>query len=117
MGNYQHLYLHGFASSPKSTKALYFQQRYHEIHTPLTIMDFNQPDFTNLSLSRQINQVTNIILNEEIKDNSILGKGIKDLDEGREKGKGKREKGYLKDSNHDLVKYKVGVEQCSTLTK
>lgn len=62
MGNYQHLYLHGFASSPKSTKALYFQQRYQEIHTPLTIMDFNQPDFTNLSLSRQIDQVTNIIL-------------------------------------------------------
>ncbi len=59
--NYQHLYLHGFASSPKSTKALYFQQRYQEIHTSLTVMDFNQPDFTNLSLSRQITQVTNII--------------------------------------------------------
>jgi len=73
MGNYQHLYLHGFASSPKSTKALYFQQRYQEIHTPLTIMDFNQPDFTNLSLSRQINQVTNIILDQEIRDNSNVG--------------------------------------------
>ncbi|MBD2394393.1 YqiA/YcfP family alpha/beta fold hydrolase [Cyanobacterium aponinum UTEX 3222] len=65
MSNYLHLYLHGFASSPNSTKALYFQQRYQEINTPLAIMDFNQPDFTNLSLSRQINQVTKVITEKQ----------------------------------------------------
>ncbi|WP_017292694.1 YqiA/YcfP family alpha/beta fold hydrolase [Geminocystis herdmanii] len=59
--NYQYLYLHGFTSSPKSYKAVYFNQKYQEIGITLNILDFNQPDFVNLSLTRQINQVSQII--------------------------------------------------------
>ncbi|MGI0481501.1 YqiA/YcfP family alpha/beta fold hydrolase [Geminocystis sp. CENA526] len=59
--NYQYLYLHGFTSSPKSYKAVYFTKKYQEIGITLNILDFNQPDFVNLSLTRQINQVSQII--------------------------------------------------------
>lgn len=59
--NYQYLYLHGFTSSPKSYKAVYFNQKYQEIGITLNILDFNQPDFVNLSLTRQIDQVSQIM--------------------------------------------------------
>lgn len=59
--NYQYLYLHGFASSPESTKAFYFFEQFQQIEIPLTVINFNEPDFNNLSLSRQIDQVSNII--------------------------------------------------------
>ncbi|HJR58584.1 MAG TPA: YqiA/YcfP family alpha/beta fold hydrolase [Vicinamibacterales bacterium] len=51
-------YLHGFASSAKSTKAAYFAARFREhgitLHTP----DFNEPDFPTLTITRMIDQVT-----------------------------------------------------------
>lgn len=59
--NCQYLYLHGFASSTESTKAVYFSEQFQKIQIPLTVINFNEPDFNNLSLSRQINQVSNII--------------------------------------------------------
>lgn len=49
-------YLHGFASSTKSTKAGFFADRLRArgitLHTP----DFNEPDFTTLTISRMIDQ-------------------------------------------------------------
>ncbi|MEM8641248.1 MAG: YqiA/YcfP family alpha/beta fold hydrolase [Cyanobacteria bacterium P01_G01_bin.54] len=52
----QYLYLHGFASSPQSTKAQYLRDRFAECDRPLEILDLNQGDFTHLTLSRQIHQ-------------------------------------------------------------
>lgn len=52
----QYLYLHGFASSPQSTKAQYLRDRCQERDRPLEILDLNQGDFTHLTLSRQIQQ-------------------------------------------------------------
>ncbi|BAQ62201.1 hypothetical protein GM3708_2607 [Geminocystis sp. NIES-3708] len=69
--NCQYLYLHGFASSPESTKALYFSEQFRQIPIPLTVINFNEPDFANLSLSRQIDQVSNII-NHNNQSNFIL---------------------------------------------
>lgn len=50
-------YLHGFASSGASTKAGYFAARLREhgleLHTP----DFNQPDFSTLTVTRMVDQV------------------------------------------------------------
>ena len=49
-------YLHGFASSAKSTKAGFFGAKLRErgmvLHTP----DFNEPDFATLTITRMIDQ-------------------------------------------------------------
>jgi pimeloyl-ACP methyl ester carboxylesterase len=51
-------YLHGFASSAKSTKAGFFGAKLRErgltLHTP----DFNEPDFSTLTITRMIEQTT-----------------------------------------------------------
>jgi uncharacterized protein len=52
-----YIYLHGFASSPQSTKAIALKHYFQSLHLPLTILDLNQGDFTHLTLSRQIQQV------------------------------------------------------------
>jgi uncharacterized protein len=52
-----YVYLHGFASSPRSTKAQFLRDRFHACGLDLQIPDLNQPDFATLTLSRQIQQV------------------------------------------------------------
>jgi uncharacterized protein len=50
-------YLHGFASSARSSKAAFFAAKLRghgvELHTP----DFNEPDFSTLTVTRMIDQV------------------------------------------------------------
>jgi pimeloyl-ACP methyl ester carboxylesterase len=50
-------YLHGFASSPMSTKIAYFRQRLAGHGIDLRSPDFNQPDFSTLTLTRMIEQL------------------------------------------------------------
>jgi pimeloyl-ACP methyl ester carboxylesterase len=54
-------YLHGFASSAKSTKAGFFGAKLGErgmvLHTP----DFNEPDFSTLTITRMVEQTTGAI--------------------------------------------------------
>ena len=50
-------YLHGFASSPKSTKIGYFTERFREHHIDVRCPDFNQPDFTTMTLTRMLDQL------------------------------------------------------------
>ncbi|WP_416674221.1 YqiA/YcfP family alpha/beta fold hydrolase [Egbenema bharatensis] len=56
-----YLYLHGFASSPRSAKAQYFADRFQALGISLTIPDLNQGDFYHLTLSRQIHQVEDLL--------------------------------------------------------
>jgi len=51
-------YLHGFASSPHSTKACYFAERLREHGVSLRCPDFNAPDFTTLTITRMIEQLS-----------------------------------------------------------
>jgi pimeloyl-ACP methyl ester carboxylesterase len=55
------LYLHGFASSARSTKAAFFGSKLAArgvaVHTP----DFNQPDFSTLTITRMLDQVDRAI--------------------------------------------------------
>jgi pimeloyl-ACP methyl ester carboxylesterase len=55
-------YLHGFASSARSTKARFIGERLaaagHVLHAP----DFNQPDFHTLTVSRMLGQLEEQIL-------------------------------------------------------
>jgi hypothetical protein len=51
------LYLHGFASSPKSTKVGYFTERLRERGVALVCPDFNAPDFRSLTVTRMLEQL------------------------------------------------------------
>ena len=55
------LYLHGFASSARSSKATFFARKFLavgiELHTP----DLNQPDFSTLTITRMVEQMTTLI--------------------------------------------------------
>jgi hypothetical protein len=51
------LYLHGFASSPKSTKVGYFAERLRERGVTLVCPDFNAPDFRSLTVTRMLEQL------------------------------------------------------------
>ena len=50
-------YLHGFASSPKSTKVGYFTERFREHNVAVRCPDFNQPDFSTMTLTRMLEQL------------------------------------------------------------
>lgn len=50
-------YLHGFASSAKSTKGAYLSQRFWQHGLSLRCPDFNLPDFATLTLTRMLDQL------------------------------------------------------------
>ena len=52
-----YIYLHGFASSPGSAKAVYLRDRFLSCNSSLAVPDLNQDDFSHLTISRQIAQV------------------------------------------------------------
>jgi pimeloyl-ACP methyl ester carboxylesterase len=60
----KYIYLHGFASSPQSLKAQYLKQKFQELNRDLIIPDLNQDDFSHLTLTRQIEQVSGYFASE-----------------------------------------------------
>jgi pimeloyl-ACP methyl ester carboxylesterase len=52
------LYLHGFASSARSSKSAFLAAKLAECGVALEAPDFNEPDFSTLTISRMIEQVT-----------------------------------------------------------
>jgi hypothetical protein len=55
------VYLHGFASSPRSTKATWFVRCARRSGWLATAPDLNLPDFETLTISRMIGQVDSLI--------------------------------------------------------
>lgn len=55
------VYLHGFASSARSSKAVYFREQLAARGGMLHIPDFNEPDFSGLTISRMLTQVADTI--------------------------------------------------------
>ena len=51
------LYIHGFASSAQSSKATFLATKFAERGVELHVPDFNEPDFTTLTVTRMIEQV------------------------------------------------------------
>jgi len=54
-------YLHGFASSARSSKARFFGERLATVGLPLHLPDFNEPDFFTLTVTRMLDQVDEAI--------------------------------------------------------
>lgn len=55
------IYLHGFASSAQSTKGQYLAARFREHGITLQTPDFNEPEFSTLTITRMLQQVTTLI--------------------------------------------------------
>ena len=51
------LYLHGFASSARSSKAAFFAAKLRDTGIELETPDLNEPDFSTLTISRMVDQV------------------------------------------------------------
>ena len=55
------LYLHGFASSPGSSKAAYFARELERRGVAFSCPDFNQPEFETLTVTRMLEQTARAI--------------------------------------------------------
>lgn len=55
------VYLHGFASSPQSTKAAFFAGRLRAASVAFECPDFNAPDFRSLTMTRMLDQLRRTI--------------------------------------------------------
>lgn len=62
----KYFYLHGFASSPRSTKARRLRDQFQSVHLSLEVPDLNQDDFQHLTLTRQIEQVIKLLPEESV---------------------------------------------------
>ncbi len=69
-------YLHGFASSARSTKAAYFAERLQEHGITLRCPDFNEPEFATLTLTRMINQVGSELAQLEGRAATLIGSSL-----------------------------------------
>ena len=51
------IYLHGFASSPESSKAMFFAEKFETAGIKFVCPDLNQPAFSTLTVSRMLQQL------------------------------------------------------------
>ena len=71
----KYIYLHGFASSPNSTKAQQFKTLFAQYNIPLLIPNLNQDDFYNLTIGRQIKQIGTYLENDTT-DTILIGSSL-----------------------------------------
>ena len=55
------VYLHGFASSARSTKATFFAEKLTSKGIEMLVPDLNQPDFSTLTVTRMLKQAGDVI--------------------------------------------------------
>ena len=69
-------YLHGFASSAASTKAAYFRQRFEQHGVTLRCPDFNQPDFTTLTITRMLDRLEDELAEAGSQPATLIGSSL-----------------------------------------
>ncbi len=57
MPTHRYVWLHGFASSPESSKARFAQGRFRERGAELLVPDLNEPEFRSLTVTRMLEQL------------------------------------------------------------
>ena len=70
------IYLHGFASSPKSTKVAYFRDRLRERGIDFICPDFNQPDFETMTMTRMIGQLRAELARVDCRPVTLFGSSL-----------------------------------------
>src|SRR4030095_9636709 len=61
----QVLYLHGFASSPQSSKATFLSRKFTERGLRVIVPDLTEPDFSTLTVTRMLQQVEKALASSE----------------------------------------------------
>ena len=69
------IYLHGFASSHRSTKATWFGERLRRHGLAFSCPDFNEPDFSTLTITRMLDRIAGEV------ERAFKGKGPGLVDE------------------------------------
>ena len=69
-------YLHGFASSSKSTKAAYFAERLGGHRLALRCPDFNEPDFATLTMTRMLDRLSQDVAAEGPGPVTLIGSSL-----------------------------------------
>jgi uncharacterized protein len=69
-------YLHGFASSSKSTKAGFFSERLRERGVEVRCPDFNDPDFSTLTMSRMLDQLAAEVATVDEASVTLMGSSL-----------------------------------------
>ncbi|MGE0451160.1 MAG: alpha/beta hydrolase [Vicinamibacterales bacterium] len=64
------VYLHGFASSPHSTKATYLGERFRAHGCTFVCPDLNEPDFATLTMTRMLERVAGLL--DDLAEPSLL---------------------------------------------
>jgi uncharacterized protein len=67
------IYLHGFASSPGSRKARFFEERFRELGIGLEVPELAEGDFRNLTLTAQLKVVERVARDEPV---SLIGSSM-----------------------------------------
>jgi pimeloyl-ACP methyl ester carboxylesterase len=69
-------YLHGFASSPQSTKAAYFADRLAAHGVSFKCPDLNEPDFASMTLTRMLEQLAREIATLDEDRVTLIGSSL-----------------------------------------
>jgi pimeloyl-ACP methyl ester carboxylesterase len=69
-------YLHGFASSARSSKARFFAERLAGVGVPLHCPDFNEPDFSTLTVTRMLDQLDDAIAALPAEPVTLIGSSL-----------------------------------------
>lgn len=70
------VYLHGFASSPRSSKARYFAERADTAGIQFAALDLNLPDFHTLTVTRMLDQVDAALDGMGQSDVAVVGSSL-----------------------------------------